>query len=87
MTYNDLVCAAPSNFNPFVPNAHFLNPLKTSENRKVFLCFQGVEKACTGNKWINNFKFCDDYSLNLRSVDILKASLLRHHFNNNRTAS
>ena len=26
-------------FNPFVPNALFLYPLKTSENRKVFLCF------------------------------------------------
>ena len=23
-------------FNPFVPNAPFLNPLKTPENRKVF---------------------------------------------------
>ena len=31
--------------NPFVPNAPFLYPLKTSENRKV----QGVEKGCTGN--------------------------------------
>ena len=27
--------------NPFVPNAPFLYPLKTSENRKVFLCFHG----------------------------------------------
>ena len=26
-------------FNPFVPSALFLYPLKTSENRKVFLCF------------------------------------------------
>ena len=26
-------------FNPFVPNALFLYPLKTTENRKVFLCF------------------------------------------------
>ena len=33
-------------FNPFVPNAPFLYPLKTSEN----LCFQGVEKGCVGNK-------------------------------------
>ena len=35
--------------NPFVPNAPFLYPLKTSENRKV----QGVEKGCTGNEWVN----------------------------------
>ena len=35
-------------FNPFAPNAPFLSPLKTSENRKVFLCFQGVEKGCIG---------------------------------------
>ena len=27
-----------------------LRPLKTSENRKVFLCFQGVEEKCIGNK-------------------------------------
>ena len=40
-------------FNPFVPNAPFLYPLKASENRKVFRCFQGVEKGCTGNKWVN----------------------------------
>ena len=32
-------------FNPFVPNAPFLYPLKTSENRKVFWCFHGVEKG------------------------------------------
>ena len=40
------------NINPFVPNALFLYPLKTSENRKVFWCFQGVEKGCIGNKWV-----------------------------------
>ena len=39
--------------NPFVPNAPFLYPLKTSENRKVFWCFQGVEKGCIGNKRVN----------------------------------
>ena len=31
---------------PFVPNAPFFYPLKTSENSKVFWCFQGVEKEC-----------------------------------------
>ena len=31
--------------NPFIPNLPILYPLKTSENRKVFWCFQGVEKG------------------------------------------
>ena len=39
-------------FNPFVPNAPFLYPLKTTENRKVFWYFQGVEKGCIGNEWV-----------------------------------
>ena len=39
--------------NPFVLNIHFLYPLKTSENLTVFCCFQGVEKGCIRNKWVN----------------------------------
>ena len=39
--------------NSFVPNAPFLYPLTTSENLKVFCCFQGVAKGCIGNKWVN----------------------------------
>ena len=39
-------------FNPFFPKAPFFYPLKTSENRKVFWCFQGVEKGCIGNEWV-----------------------------------
>ena len=39
--------------NPFVPNAPFLYPLKTPENRKVFWCFQGVDKGCIGNKRVH----------------------------------
>ena len=39
-------------FNPFVPNASFLYPLKTSENRKIFWCFQGVKKKCIGNEQV-----------------------------------
>ena len=38
--------------NPFVPNTPFLYSLKTSENRKVFWCFQEVEKGSTGNMWL-----------------------------------
>ena len=35
---------------------HFSLPLKISENRKVFCCFQGLEKGCIGNKWVNKAK-------------------------------
>ena len=42
----------PSHFNPFVSNAPFFYPMKISENVTVFLCFQGVEKGCIGNKWV-----------------------------------
>ena len=34
--------------NPLVPNVPLLYPLKTSEVRKVFWYFQGVEKGCIG---------------------------------------
>ena len=36
------------------PMHPFLYPLKISENRKVFWCFQGVEKGCIGKKWVNS---------------------------------
>ena len=38
--------------NRFVPNVPFLYSLKTSENYKVFWCFQGVEKGWIGNEWV-----------------------------------
>ena len=38
--------------NPFVLNAFFPYPLKTSENLTVFLCFQGIEQEFIGNEWI-----------------------------------
>ena len=34
----------------------FVYTMKTSKNITVFWCFQGVEKECIGNKWVNN---CD----------------------------
>ena len=40
---------------PFVLNAPFLYPQKTLENRKVFQCFQVVEKGCIGNEWVMLF--------------------------------
>ena len=35
--------------NSFVPSALFLYPLEISDH---FWCFQGVEKGCTGKKWV-----------------------------------
>ena len=40
-------------FDPFVPDTPFLYPQKISENLTVFCCFQGVEKVCIGNEWVN----------------------------------
>ena len=34
----------------------FSTRLKISQNRKVFWCFQAVEKGCIGNKWEAKFK-------------------------------
>ena len=45
-----------ASINSFIPNGPFLYPLKTSENRKVFWCFQGVEKGCIRNKYIKSNK-------------------------------
>ena len=39
--------------NQSVLNASFPYLQKTSENRKVSLYCQGVEKGCNGNKWVN----------------------------------
>ena len=40
--------------NPLVSNAPFLYPLKASENRKIFWCFQKVENGCIGKKWVED---------------------------------
>ena len=40
--------------NSFSFLVHFLYTLKSSENRKVFWCFQGVEKCGIGNEWVSN---------------------------------
>ena len=39
-------------FNPFLPKTPFLYPLETSEDRKIFWCFQGVEKGSIGSEWV-----------------------------------
>ena len=37
----------------------FSTPLKTSENLTIFWCFQGKEKRCIGNKWVNLPTYCN----------------------------
>ena len=40
--------------NQLVPNPPFLYPqVKHQVTLTVFGCFQGVEKECIGNKWVN----------------------------------
>ena len=51
--------------NPFVSSAPFLYLGKTSENRKVFGYFQGVEKSCTGNEWVNMLDYAIAKSSNV----------------------
>ena len=43
-------------FQPIYSQYTISLPLKTLENRKVIWCFQGVEKGCTGKKWVNILK-------------------------------
>ena len=50
-------------FNPFFPNASFLYPLKPLENRKVFWCFQVVEKGCIGNEWVKERELFPQHSM------------------------
>ena len=48
--------------NPFVPNAPFLYALKTSENRKIFWCFQEVEKSALGTNGLKYEYRLDSYN-------------------------
>ena len=61
--------------NPFVPNAPFLYPLKTSENRK------GVEKGCIWNKCVNMkyFKWINNMQSKSDSKWILISSSMQSH--------
>ena len=52
IVFNELCTQELILLNPFVPDALFFQPLKTSENLAVFWCFQGVEKGCIGNEWV-----------------------------------
>ena len=66
-----LIFFCPRSLKPFVYNAPFLYPLKASENLKVFWCFQGVEKGCIGNEWVN-----EEYLIKNKEDHLKKISLL-----------
>ena len=52
MPFNN--CRIITNFlNLFIANTTFLYPLETLEKRKIFWCFQEIEKVCIGNEWVN----------------------------------
>ena len=47
---NSVIISSYNQFNPFVPDGPFFYPVKKSENRNIFLYFQGVQKASIKNK-------------------------------------
>ena len=49
--------ASLGKFNPHVPNAPFLYPLRISQNHRVLWCFQRIEKGCTANEWAKLTKY------------------------------
>ena len=56
--------------NPFAPNAPFFYPLKTSENRKVNMCY--INLTPTVNIYRSNFVFTDFNELkNLGDMSML----------------
>ena len=65
-----LIALGIININPFVPNAPFLYPLK------VFGCFQGVQKGCVCNKWVNSIMLS---MMSLQSSTNGASSLNRSH--------
>ena len=56
--------------NPFIPNAPFLYPLKTSDNRKVYWYFPGVGKGVLGtNGLIQLFKAVCNNAILLKNAN------------------
>ena len=64
-------------FNRFIPNAPFLYPLKTSENRKLFWCFQGVEKGTLQTNGLMGFTWNHLLKHSIRMTKCLKLSTWR----------
>ena len=72
LNLNTIFCelAAELNFaylTQFVPIYPFSIPLKTSENCKVFWCFQGVEKGALGSNGLINIRNEWGYYKSLRT--------------------
>ena len=65
--------------NPFVPNAPFLYPLKTSEN--LTDVFRGVGKECIGSKWVKMILeiTLQDIAQRAASINLATKSSQRHH--------
>ena len=57
--------------NPFILNASFLYPLKTSGNLTVFWIFQEEEKRSIGNEWVNWSAVQINCTLSIRHVTSL----------------
>ena len=68
---------------PFVSNTRFLYPLKTSENRTVFWCFQEVEKGCIEKEEVKRciLQEIKNIEIKLLSVPFLQLSLFRNSYN------
>ena len=75
-----------TSINPFIPNASFLYPLKTSENRNVFWCFlvfSGGREKMLGNKWINGSKNTHKYGIERNFLEIkVEKSILKVIYKN-----
>ena len=64
-------------FNPFVSNAPFLYLLKTS-------CFQGVEKGCIRNEWVNYIQVRGPYIKVCHQIVSTISELISFYFPRNR---
>ena len=67
-------------FNPVQSSVVLLYPLKTSENPKVFWCFQGLKQWNTRLKWVNLFQGVNKSShwLKHRFTDVLQNNSLKN---------
>ena len=63
-------------FNPFIPNAPFFYPLKTSENLTVFWCLMKYKKGALGKNCLNLIVFY----LTLRCLCNICSNFLANHF-------
>ena len=60
----------PFTIKPFVLSAPLLYPVKTSENRKVFWCFQGVEKDALRTNELKKSKMVNQYIVHVSIYEV-----------------